>query len=312
MTEQPTTNTAIAPYKQLKQLMTTEEIKARFSEILGQRAGGFMASVLNTVYLNNNLRECDPNTVIISALTAAALDMPIDPNIGFAYIIPYKGRAAFQIGYKGFIQLALRSGQYSDINVTEVYTGEQITVNRLTGRVNLNGHRTGDDVIGYVSYFRLLNGFEKYLYMSNEEIDAHAAKYSKTYDNPRGLWKTNFPAMAKKTVLKALISKFGIMSVQMQGVMRQEAEVEDAPIPFPAHDVIDGTLTETIDPAAVLVETGCDNLQHARNIIKYVPEELLTNREGLVHWYELYTGWRNVGKTTEEAAALATDGELPA
>ena len=151
MTDQPQASKAIAPYRQLKELMTRDEIKSRFAEILGQRAGAFMASVLNTVYLDRNLQECDPNTVIISAMTAAALDLPVDKNIGQAWIIPYDGKATFQIGYKGYIQLALRTGQYVDLNVTEIYQGEEVKHDRLTGRIVLNGKHTGDTVTGYVN-----------------------------------------------------------------------------------------------------------------------------------------------------------------
>ncbi len=143
------------------------------------------------------------------------MDLPINPNLGFAAIVPYKNTAQFQLQYKGLVQLAMRSGQYKTINVSEVYEGEIKNVNRFTGDYEF-GERTSDMVVGYMAYFKLVNGFEKYSYMTVDEIKEHAARYSKTYQRGDGVWKDNFDAMAKKTVLKLLLSKFGILSIEMQ------------------------------------------------------------------------------------------------
>ena len=122
--------TAITPYIKLKSIMASDEVQARFIEVLGKRAPAFVASVLSAVYSSNMLRDCDPNSVVTSAMKAAVLDLPIDDNLGFAYIIGYKSRdgkkAQFQMGYKGFIQLALRTGQYQTINTTAIYEGEEV------------------------------------------------------------------------------------------------------------------------------------------------------------------------------------------
>lgn len=311
---------AITPYQKLKQMVSSDEIKNRFREILGQKSQGFLASVLNTVYMNDNLRNADPNTIMTSALTAAALDLPVDPNLGFSYIIPYKDKAQFQIGYKGYIQLALRSGQYESINAVEIYEGEEVKVDRLTGKVTLNGKRTGDKVIGYVAYFRLMNGFEKFIYRGVSEIQAHAKRYSKSFDKPSSVWKSDFDKMAKKTVLKEIISKYGIMSIQMQTAIDHDVEPEADEEPSrdlfqPQHEVIEGEMrdVETYNAVAALIDEGiCENEFAASGLLnKYVPEEVKVTRAALVRWGKLYRGWRDAGDNAESAAQHATNGEVP-
>ena len=155
-----------------------------------------------------------------SAMTAATMKLPINPNLGFAYIIPYKNRghmeAQFQMGWKGFVQLAMRTGQYKTINAGPVYDGQIEDIDFITGEI-VRGRKKSDTVIGYVAYFQLVNGFSKTLYMSKEDCMKHAQEFSKSYKYGGGVWKTNFDAMATKTVLKQLISKYGIMSIDMQG-----------------------------------------------------------------------------------------------
>lgn len=202
------------------------KIKKRFEELLGNKAQGFMSSIINVVNGNTDLKECDANTVLGSAAVAASLDLPIDPNLGFAYIIPYNTKvggkfvkkAQFQMGYKGFIQLAMRTGAYKTISATEIYEGEIKSYNRITSEIEM-GEKTSDVVVGYIAYFKLLNGFEKYLYMSKEEVERHAATYSKTFGSEYGIWKKDFNGMATKTVLKRLLSKFGMLSIEMNSAI---------------------------------------------------------------------------------------------
>lgn len=206
---------------QLKGLLSADSTKKRFYEILGNKSAGFISSIVNVVNGNPALQEANPNTVLMSAAIAATLDLPINPNLGFAAIVPYKEKgqavAQFQMMWRGFVQLAQRSGQYRTLNTTEVYEGEIKRQNRFTGEIEFDPDgRKSDKVIGYVAYMSLLNGFEKYFYMSREECEKHAKRYSKTYQKGYGKWKDDFDAMAKKTVLKLLISKYGIMSVDMQ------------------------------------------------------------------------------------------------
>ena len=160
--------------------------------------------------------------LLFAAGTAASLDLPINQNLGFAYIIPfnkkengsYKVVAQFQMGYKGFIQLAQRSGQFKTISTSEIYEGQLVEENPLTGFVFDFTKKVSNKVIGYAAYFSLVNGFEKTLYMSVDQVRKHGAKYSKTFKY--GLWETDFDVMALKTVLKLLLSKFAPLSIEME------------------------------------------------------------------------------------------------
>lgn len=215
------TDLAKSNLAQLKGLLNAESTKKRFFEILGSKSASFISSIINVVNGNQALQEANPNTVLMSAAIAATLDLPINPNLGFSAIVPYKEKgqavAQFQMMWRGFVQLAQRSGQYRTLNTTEVYEGEIKRQNRFTGEIEFDPDgRKSDKIIGYVAYMSLLNGFEKYFYMSREECEKHAKRYSKTYQKGYGKWKDDFDSMAKKTVLKLLISKYGIMSVDMQ------------------------------------------------------------------------------------------------
>lgn len=207
-------NQAVDPSKLgLKALMNTPTMKNKFKEVLKEKSDGFMASVLNLVNNDSYLSSVDPMSIVTSAMVAASLDLPVDKNLGYAWIIPYKGKAQFQLGYKGYIQLAQRSGQYQSLNVIEVYEGELRGWNRLTEQFEFGPEgRLSDKVIGYVGYFELLNGFKKTVYWTKQEIELHKRKFSKSDFG----WKKDFDAMAKKTVLRNMLSKWGILSVEMQ------------------------------------------------------------------------------------------------
>lgn len=208
-------------------LLKSESIQKRFNSMLKDKAPGFMSSILSIANSSTNLKTCNPSSIIAAAFIAASLDLPINQNLGFAYIIPYKGVAQFQMGWKGFIQLSQRTGQYKTINVSCVYEGELESVNRFTGEMTFNiDGRYNDTVVGYVAYFKMLNGFEKYSYMTKEEIEKHGKKYSKSYSSSSGQWQLNFDAMAMKTVIKLLLSKYGMMTTEIQtAVKSDQAEI---------------------------------------------------------------------------------------
>lgn len=219
-------------------LLREDAVKRRFESVLGDKAAAFMSSVISVTNGSRQLREADPKTIIAAAAVAASLDLPINPSLGFAYIVPYRNRgrseAQFQIGYKGYIQLALRAGQYKTINVGPVYEGEiepPTPQQRLQGELRwAEKPQPSTKVIGYAAYFRMLNGAEKWDYMTIQEVEAHARRFSKSYGTDSSPWKTDFDAMACKTVLKRLLSKYGILSVQMQtGVMADQAIVRETP-----------------------------------------------------------------------------------
>lgn len=222
----------------VKNLFGRDEVRNKFQELLGKRSAGFITSVLQIVASNDLLAKAEPHSVYHSAAVAATLDLPLNNNLGFAYIVPYNQKqkdgtykqvAQFQMGYKGFIQLAQRSGQFKTISATPVFEGQLVDQNPLTGFQFDFTKKTSEKIIGYASYFQLLNGFEKTLYATVEELQAHGVKYSQTYKKGYGLWKDDFDAMAIKTVLKLLLSKFAPLSVDMQRAVITDQAVINNP-----------------------------------------------------------------------------------
>ena len=197
----------------IKGLLDSPAVKKRFEEVLNQKAPQYMSSIVNLVNGDTNLKKCDQMSVIASCMVAATLDLPIDKNLGYAWVVPYGNKAQFQLGYKGYVQLALRTGQYKAINVIEVHEGELIEWNPLTEELKIDfSQKKSDAVIGYAGYFELINGFKKSTYWTKEQIEKHRQKFSKSDFG----WKKDFDAMAKKTVLRNMLSKWGILSIEMQ------------------------------------------------------------------------------------------------
>jgi len=209
-----------------------EEVKQKFQEILGKNATTFMTTVMSLVAQNKMLQDADPQSVYMSAMTSASLWLPVNPNLWFAYILPYKNKdwtvAQFQLGYKWFIQLAQRSGQFKTISASPVYEGQLVEENPLTWYVFDWKNKKSDSIVGYAWYFSLINWFEKTIFMSVEELRKHGKKYSQTYKKWFGLWETDFDAMATKTVIKLLLSKFAPLSVEMQkAVIADQGVLQD-------------------------------------------------------------------------------------
>jgi len=229
----------------MKQLLASPAVMNRFEEVLGKRANQFTASILGLYNSEKMLQKADPMSVISSAMIAATLDLPVDKNLGYAWIVPYGGKAQFQMGYKGYIQLALRTGQYRNINVIEVYEGELKSFNRLTEEIELDFEgRKSDKVIGYTGFFELLNGFRKTVYWSKEDVEKHKKKFSKSDFG----WKNDWDAMAKKTVIRNMLNKWGILSIDMQKGM-----VEDGKDPIELNE--DDVSSEVIDADFSEVQT---------------------------------------------------------
>jgi recombination protein RecT len=208
-----------------KSLFNQDEVKAKFQELLGKRSTSFITSVLQIVASNDLLAKADPVSIYHSAAVAATLDLPLNNSLGFAYIVPYNQKqkdgsyktvAQFQIGYKGFIQLAQRSGQFRTISAAPIFEGQLVEQNPLTGFVFDFKQKKSELIVGYAAYFSLINGFEKTLFMTDEQLKAHGVRYSQTFKKGYGLWKDDFNAMAIKTVLKLLLAKFAPLSVEMQ------------------------------------------------------------------------------------------------
>lgn len=232
MTQITTTNQPL----NTKDFFNRQDVKQKFEEILGKRAPQFMTSVLQIANSNDLLKNADPLTIYNSALMSASLDLPLNNNLGFAYIVPYNQKqkdnsyrqvAQFQLGYKGFIQLAQRSGQFKTISACAIYEGQIKTNDPLRG-IEFDFSVKSEKVVGYASYFKLLNGFEKTLYMTIEDVNKHAKKYSQTFKKGFGIWADDFDAMAQKTVIKLLLSKFAPLSIEMQkAVLIDQAVIRD-------------------------------------------------------------------------------------
>lgn len=212
-------------------------VQKMITDRLGKRAGQFTTSLLSLVNANDNIAKCTPVTIVQAALTAASMDLPINQNLGFAYIVPYKNHgvmeAQFQMGWKGFVQLAQRSGKFKTINTTDVREGEVKTRDRMTGELEFtwiedDNERNSKAIVGYLAYFELLNGFKKSLFMTKAEIEHHAGRYSQSFKSGfNSPWKTDFDLMAQKTALKLLLGKFAPLSTEMQEAVAADQSVDD-------------------------------------------------------------------------------------
>lgn len=272
----------IAKPSTVKGFMALPSTQHRVNELLGKRASQFMTSVSSMIGADDKLARCEPVSLFMACLTAAALDLPINKNLAFAHIIPYQsGRggvteAQFQLGWRGYVQLAQRSGQYKTISSAPVYEGQLVAEDPLGGNTYDWTAKKSDHIIGYVAMFRLMNGFEKDFYMSTEEITKHADRYSKAYNHGKGFgpWKDNFDAMALKTVIKLLISRWGPMSVDMQ----KAVEVDSAVIKESGEpEYIDGELNDVganddHKAAIVAANVGGGSVEDATDSLKEVGE----------------------------------------
>ena len=222
--------TLVRPIDKLKNILAAQSVQEQFQSVLKENAGAFVASIIDLYNTDRTLQMCDPKNVVMEALKAASLKLPINKQLGFAWIVPYRDSKtgqyipAFQLGFKGYIQLCMRTGAYRYINADVVYEGELVKHDKLTGEIEIDpSKRTSDKKIGYFAFIETLNGFRKTLYMSVEEVTKHAQQYSKSYGSKNSVWATDFDAMALKTCLRLLLSKYGIMSVEMQ-----RAYIEDS------------------------------------------------------------------------------------
>ncbi len=246
----------------LKTMLNAPSVQEQFQNALAENKDLFVASIIDLYNGDKSLQECNPSAIVQECLKAAVLDLPINRALGFAYIVVYKNKKkvtdpqtgrtdwvvvptpTFIPGYKGYIQLAMRTGQYRTINADMIYEGELRTVNRLSGEVALDGKRVSDKVVGYFCYFQLLNGYSKTLFMSVEEMAAYAKRYAPGIKKDTTIaqliakandgivsksvgWEGNFNDMALKTVIRRLISKYGYLSIKMQSAISHDSEAEN-------------------------------------------------------------------------------------
>jgi recombination protein RecT len=235
------------PVDVLKSVLNAPSVQSQFQNALGSNSNSFVASIIDLYNTDKSLQTCNPSQVVMEALKAAVLKLPINRALGYAYILPFKNKGVptptFIIGYKGLIQLAMRTGQYRYINADVVYEGEIAGKDKLTGSIDFTGQKKSDKVIGYFAHIELLNGFRKTLYSTVEEIAKHAKMYAPTLKfskditveslaklagkEPTGIgWTNSFDDMAIKTVLRELLSKYGYLSIEMQSAIVQDIETD--------------------------------------------------------------------------------------
>jgi recombination protein RecT len=210
--------------KEIVQYLKKPEIEKRFSEVLNKNASSYVASLIQTIQTSDKLQKCDRVTILSAAMKAAALNLPIEQNLGFAYIIPYGKEAQFQIGYKGFIQLALRSGQIIKLNAIPVYEGQLKSFDPLTENLTFDfDNKKSDKIQGFAGYLELANGFNKTIFWDTEKMISHGKRYSKTYKF--GPWQDDFEKMGLKTIIKNLLSKFAPLSTEIQEAIKFDQSV---------------------------------------------------------------------------------------
>ncbi|WP_065419871.1 recombinase RecT [Carnobacterium sp. 1290_CSPC] len=234
------TNQLVNQNNSVQGLLKNPAIQKKFNDVLKDKSNSFTSSLISLVNGDGNLSDSEPMSIVASAMQAAQLDLPIEKQFGFAYIVPFNAKnkqtgqwekkAQFMLGYRGYIQLAQRSGQYQSINVISVYDGQLESWNPLTEQAKFDpDNQISDEVVGYIGYFKLLNGFEKTTYWTKEQVEKHRIENNKGKDKRKltGVWASNYDAMAQKTVLRNLLSKWGILSIEMQQGVLADDTVSD-------------------------------------------------------------------------------------
>lgn len=245
------------PIDLFKSIINAPSVQTQFNNALGEHKDAFVASLIDLFTGDKSLQTCKPQLVIAEALRAATLRLPLNKALGFAYIVVYNNSVknpdgswskvptpTFIPGYKGYIQLAMRTGQYRTINADYVYEGELRKVNKLSGEIAFDGEKKSDKIVGYFCYFELLNGFSKTLYEALEDMAAYAKRYSPSVGKNTTIeqliakandgivskkvgWEGNFNDMALKTVIRRLLSKYGYLSVEMQNAISKDTEEQE-------------------------------------------------------------------------------------
>ena len=235
------TDLAVIEQKEsLRSIMHSEAVLTRFTEVLGDKimANSYAQSVMIAVGENDDLKKCDVNSIIGSALRAATLRLSVDKSTGQAYLVPFGKKATLIVGYKGLYQMAIRTGKYRFINLIEVHQDDELVENIMTGNYELrrNGtafvpanYKSDSPIIGYLLYFKLNSGLEKSFYMTSAQCAEHGAQYSKTFNYSSSLWKTNPQVMYKKTVIRLGLLRWGYLdpydTIALSEIDEQENEI---------------------------------------------------------------------------------------
>lgn len=275
----------------MNELVDSSGMKNRFHELLGARAPQFVGSIVSLINASPQMQEAfmkAPMTIIQAGLKAATYDLPIDPALGYAYIVPFKNKqpdnsyrmeGSFVLGYKGMYQMAMRTGVYKKLNVVDLREGELKSWNPLTEDIEIEfiedeDERESKPVVGYCGFFRTENGMEKYIYWSVPKIKRHEQKHRKgRFMNP--VWNSNFDAMARKTILRELIGRWGIMSIEYRTASPETLKM--------AEQVAQGTLddedTMVIDSVQEQPQQLPESTQEAQQTAEMPADAMFTAEE---------------------------------
>ena len=262
----------------LKNALNAPSVKTKFEEMLGKRSSQFMTSITSVVTNNALLQKADVNSIIMGSAVAASMDLPLNPNLGYAALVPFNSKdgcfAQLQIMVKGWTELFLRSGQCQSIICETVYEGQLVKKNKFTGEYVFDEDaKKSNKIIGFMAYFKLTNGFEKYDYMTVEEVKAHAQRFSQTYRKGSGIWKDHFEAMAQKTVLKRLLTKYAPKSIEMQ-----QMAIFDQSVVKGSVDKIDEATPDYADNKDSVIETT--DFEEVESV-EVATEAIETNNENI-------------------------------
>ena len=268
---------------ELKTKLDAPSVKAKFESMLGKRAPQFITSISSVVQNNALLQKAEVNSIIMGAAVAASMDLPLNANLGYAALVPFNSKgggcfAQFQIMTKGWTELFIRTGQCQSLINEIVYEGQLVKKNKFTGEyVFYEDAKKSDKIIGYMAYFRLTNGYEKTEFMTVEEVKAHAQRFSQTFRSGAGIWKDSFDAMALKTVLKKLLTKWAPKSIEIQ----KAALFDQA--------VVDGNVADLESAKPNYMDNDTDSKKGKKKMdveVKTVQEDVQEEEAGMVDFGE--------------------------
>ena len=268
---------------ELKTKLDAPSVKAKFESMLGKRAPQFITSISSVVQNNALLQKAEVNSIIMGAAVAASMDLPLNANLGYAALVPFNSKgggcfAQFQIMTKGWTELFIRTGQCQSLINEIVYEGQLVKKNKFTGEYVFDEDaKKSNKIIGYMAYFRLTNGYEKTEFMTVEEVKAHAQRFSQTFRSGAGIWKDSFDAMALKTVLKKLLTKWAPKSIEIQ----KAALFDQA--------VVDGNVADLESAKPNYMDNDTDSKKGKKKTdveVKTVQEDVQEEEAGMVDFGE--------------------------
>ncbi|HFD4839321.1 TPA: recombinase RecT [Streptococcus pyogenes] len=290
-----------------KQFFNAPTVQKAFDDVWKGAGTQFAVSILSVLQGSQSLKSASNKSIYAAAMKAAVLNLPIEPSLGRAYLVPYKGQAQFQLGYKGLIELAQRSGQYKNINAGIVYKSQLISYNPLFEELILDFSKPQDEIVGYFAAFKLLNGFEKVSFWTVEKVTAHGKKFSKSFAS--GPWKTDFDAMAQKTILKDILSKYGPLSVEMQKAIEEDNQDSTISTPKDITPQETNSLDDLIDHQSEKKDAP-SNLKDASEYLHSEPEKTLTDENKTVLEDTSYPADEVPDFDQETGEVLASEGNL--